>query len=104
MERPFRRNAYYPPHRHGGLTTHLILKGELTIAYPEEKLSSPSTPNSPQDDKVRGSGGEREKMGNGKEASSTRETFGVGARIDVAANRLHEVWVGNGGCTYVVGE
>lgn len=29
-------NAYYPPHSHSGLTTHLILRGQLTISYPDE--------------------------------------------------------------------
>jgi len=29
-------NAYYNPHSHAGLTTHLILKGQLTITYPKE--------------------------------------------------------------------
>lgn len=67
------RNAHYPPHRHGGLTTHLILSGDLTIAYPEDEASS-------------------------------KETFGPGARIDVGAKKLHEVWMGSGGCTYVIGE
>jgi len=67
------RNAHYPPHSHRGLTTHLILRGELTITYPDD-------PN------------------------PTKETFGVGARLDVDAGRRHEVWVGNEGCTYVIGE
>jgi UDP-N-acetyl-D-mannosaminuronic acid transferase (WecB/TagA/CpsF family) len=31
-------------------------------------------------------------------------TFGVGARIDVEAGRVHEVWIGREGCTYVIGE
>jgi len=66
-------NAYYPPHRHGGLTTHLILNGELTITYPEDKAPK-------------------------------KETFGPGARIDVDGGRLHEVWMGGEGCTYVIGE
>lgn len=30
-------NAYYPPHKHTGLTTHLILRGSLTISYPDDK-------------------------------------------------------------------
>ena len=34
----------------------------------------------------------------------TKETFGPGARIDVDAKKLHEVWIGEGGCTYVIGE
>ena len=67
------RNVHYPPHRHGGLTTHLILNGELTITYPEDK-------------------------------EPKKETFGPGARLDVDAKRLHEVWMGDGGCTYVIGE
>ena len=29
-------NAYYPPHKHSGLTTHLILRGQLTIQYPDD--------------------------------------------------------------------
>ncbi|KAF2253117.1 hypothetical protein BU26DRAFT_477056 [Trematosphaeria pertusa] len=66
-------NAHYPPHRHSGLTTHLILNGQLTITYPED--SQPK-----------------------------KETFGPGARIDVDARKLHEVWMGDEGCTYVIGE
>ncbi|KAK7182054.1 hypothetical protein DPSP01_008220 [Paraphaeosphaeria sporulosa] len=66
-------NAHYPPHRHNGLTTHLILSGELTITYPEDK-------------------------------EPKKETFGPGARLDVDAKRLHEVWMGEGGCKYVIGE
>jgi len=30
-------NAHYQPHSHRGLTTHLILKGQLTITYPKEE-------------------------------------------------------------------
>jgi hypothetical protein len=33
-----------------------------------------------------------------------KETFGVGSRLDVAAGRRHEVWVGGEGCEYVIGE
>ncbi|KAF2634694.1 hypothetical protein P280DRAFT_463190 [Massarina eburnea CBS 473.64] len=66
-------NAYYPPHRHSRLTTHLILNGQLTITYPNDK-------------------------------EPKKETFGPGARIDVDAKRLHEVWMGDEGCTYVIGE
>jgi hypothetical protein len=69
----FRRNAYYSPHKHSGLTTHLILSGELTVSYPDD-------------------------------AQPTKETFGVGGRLDVDAGRKHEVWVGPEGCTYVIGE
>lgn len=64
--------ADYPPHSHAGLTTHVILRGQLTIAYPEE--------------------------GGG------RTTHGVGDRVDVAAGQVHEVWIGEEGCTYVIGE
>jgi len=66
-------NAYYTPHSHSGLTTHLILKGELTITYP-------------------------------KDEEPKKETFGPGGRLDVDAGRLHEVWIGPQGCTYVIGE
>ncbi|EJT70429.1 hypothetical protein GGTG_11453 [Gaeumannomyces tritici R3-111a-1] len=66
-------NAYYSPHTHNGLTTHLILKGQLTIMYPGDDAPE-------------------------------KETFGVGSRIDVDAGRVHEVWIGDGGCTYVIGE
>lgn len=66
-------NAYYPPHKHNGLTTHLILRGELTISYPRDE-------------------------------HPTKTTHGPGARVDVAADRIHEVWMGNEGCTYVIGE
>ena len=67
------RNAYYPPHTHSGVTTHLILNGEFTVMYPDDK-------------------------------EPKKETFGPGARIDVDANRRHEVWMGKEGCTYVIGE
>jgi len=29
-------NAYYAPHKHSSLTTHLILRGQLTISYPDD--------------------------------------------------------------------
>ncbi|EPS94703.1 hypothetical protein FOMPIDRAFT_61565 [Fomitopsis schrenkii] len=66
-------NYHYNPHRHDGMTTHLILSGELTVSYPE-------------DDPDR------------------KETLGPGARFDVPAGKVHEVWVGKEGCTYVIGE
>lgn len=66
-------NAHYAPHSHRGLTTHLILRGRLTITYPRDE-------------------------------KPTRDTFGVGDRVDVDAGRVHEVWMGNEGCTYVIGE
>ncbi|CZR63532.1 uncharacterized protein PAC_13429 [Phialocephala subalpina] len=62
-----------PPHSHRGLTTHLILSGQLTITYP-------------------------------KDENPEKKTYGVGDRIDVEAGRVHEVWMGNEGCTYVIGE
>ncbi|KZV81570.1 hypothetical protein EXIGLDRAFT_779563 [Exidia glandulosa HHB12029] len=65
--------AYYKPHRHDGLTTHLILSGELHVQFPEDE-------------------------------EPKKQTFGAGARVDVAPNRLHEVWVGKDGCTMVIGE
>ena len=36
-------NAHYTPHRHDGLTTHLILEGQLTITYPEDPQPSKET-------------------------------------------------------------
>ncbi|EGP92326.1 unnamed protein product [Zymoseptoria tritici ST99CH_1A5] len=36
-------NAHYPPHRHAGLTTHLILSGELTITYPDDPNAKKET-------------------------------------------------------------
>lgn len=33
-----------------------------------------------------------------------KETYGVGERIDVPAGKLHEVWIGDEGCEYVIGE
>lgn len=68
-----RSNAHYPPHKHSGVTTHLILNGSLTYTYPNEP-------------------------------DAKKETLGVGGRWDVDANKVHEVWVGEQGCTYVIGE
>jgi len=42
-----------------------------------------------------------EDNGNGQ---PVKETFGVGARVDVPAGKLHEVWIGDEGCEYVIGE
>jgi hypothetical protein len=67
------RNAHYPPHKHSGLTTHLILSGSITYTYPHDP-------------------------------SPSRETIRTGQRWDVDANKVHEVWVGEEGCTYVIGE
>ncbi|KAJ3997766.1 hypothetical protein F5050DRAFT_1363331 [Lentinula boryana] len=39
-----------------------------------------------------------------KDTNPMKETFGSGSRIDVNADRIHEVWIGEQGCTYVVGE
>lgn len=72
-------NAHYSPHTHGGLTTHLIRRGSLTITYPEDNAGM-------HDGQVK------------------KETFGVGARVDVPAGKVHEVWIGDGGCEYVIGE
>jgi hypothetical protein len=69
------RNAYYPPHTHSTITTHLIVKGQLTIAYPDTS-----------------------------KAAEGKTTHGVGARIDVPAGKVHEVWIGSEGCSYVIGE
>ncbi|KAJ5538057.1 hypothetical protein N7494_007536 [Penicillium frequentans] len=70
-------NAYYSPHTHGGLTTHLIRRGSMTVTYPEH---------------------------NTKNGRQVKETFGVGARVDVPAGKVHEVWIGDEGCEYVIGE
>lgn len=35
---------------------------------------------------------------------SAKETFGPGERVDVPPGKVHEVWMGKEGCTYVVGE
>jgi hypothetical protein len=32
----FESNAHYPPHTHAGVTTHLVLKGSLTLTYPDD--------------------------------------------------------------------
>ena len=72
-------NSHYTPHSHRGLTTHLIRQGTLTITYPEDNA----------------------KLHNGE---VKKETFGVGARVDVPAGKLHEVWIGPDGCEYVIGE
>lgn len=77
MAMPGSRNAHYPPHTHGEVTTHLIRRGKFTVTYPEENSAT---------------GGVK------------KETFGPGARIDVPAGKLHEVWIGPGGCEYVIGE
>jgi hypothetical protein len=39
-----------------------------------------------------------------KDKEPKKETFGPGARVDVDAKQVHEVWVGSEGCTYVIGE
>lgn len=67
----------YAPHSHTGLTTHLILRGQLSIAYPRD--------------------GDAEQR-------KAKTVYGKGERLDVEAGRIHEVWVGEEGCTYVVGE
>jgi len=39
-----------------------------------------------------------------KDSTPTKESFGQGSRIDVDAGRVHEIWIGGHGCTYVIGE
>jgi hypothetical protein len=73
------RNGYYSPHSHGGLTTHLIRRGTFTVAYPEDNA----------------------RLHNGE---VKKETFGPGSCIDVPAGKVHEVWIGDEGCEYVIGE
>ncbi|CAG8322845.1 unnamed protein product [Penicillium salamii] len=72
-------NAHYSPHTHTGLTTHLIRRGSLTITYPEDNA----------------------KLHSGQ---VKKETFRVGERVDVPAGKVHEVWIGDEGCEYVIGE
>ncbi|KAI0185936.1 hypothetical protein EV127DRAFT_191509 [Xylaria flabelliformis] len=36
-------NAYYSPHSHNGLTTHLIVDGQLTITFPKDASPSKTT-------------------------------------------------------------
>ncbi|KAH9878836.1 hypothetical protein J1614_002270 [Plenodomus biglobosus] len=76
-------NAHYTPHKHSSKTTHLVLRGSLTYAYPNDA-----------DDDSEGA----------KEPAVSKTTIGPGARWDVDANRVHEVWVGEEGCVYVIGE
>ena len=38
------------------------------------------------------------------EKNAEEVTYGVGDRIDVDAGKVHEVWIGPEGCTYVIGE
>lgn len=61
----------------------------MTIAYPESITQGA------------GPGG---KEGKDKGQGVKRETHGVGARVDVAAGVVHEVWIGGEGCGYVIGE
>ncbi|KAF6223423.1 hypothetical protein HO133_000266 [Letharia lupina] len=39
-----------------------------------------------------------------KDETPTKETFGVGSRVDVEAGRVHEVWMSDEGCEYIIGE
>jgi hypothetical protein len=39
-----------------------------------------------------------------RDENAKKKTYGVGERLDVEAGRIHEVWVGPEGCTFVVGE
>ena len=39
-----------------------------------------------------------------EEKKSVKTTFGVGDRVDIAAKRTHEVWIGDEGCVSVIGE
>ncbi|KAF1925316.1 uncharacterized protein M421DRAFT_103214 [Didymella exigua CBS 183.55] len=66
-------NAHYPPHKHSGKTTHLLLSGTLTMQYPHDPAAK-------------------------------KETLRPGQRWDVDAGKVHQVWIGPEGCTYVIGE
>lgn len=63
----------------------------MTISYPDDRK------------KADGKDGEAEK-GEGRDGEVKKETFGVGARVDVEQGRRHEVWMGGEGCEYVIGE
>lgn len=39
----YNSNSYYAPHKHSGLTTHLILSGELTVSYPDDAQPAKET-------------------------------------------------------------
>lgn len=39
-----------------------------------------------------------------KDEHAEKKTFGVGDRVDVDAGKVHEVWMGDEGCEYVIGE
>lgn len=39
-----------------------------------------------------------------EETPEKKEVFGKGEWLDVAKGRVHEVWVGEVGCRYVIGE
>lgn len=39
-----------------------------------------------------------------EEKDAEKKTFGVGDRVDVQASQVHEVWIGDEGCTMVIGE
>jgi hypothetical protein len=39
-----------------------------------------------------------------EDSESEKKTFGPGSRIDVPAGKVHEVWIGDEGCEYVIGE
>ncbi|KOS47486.1 hypothetical protein ACN38_g1600 [Penicillium nordicum] len=68
-------NAYYSPHSHSGLTTHLIRRGSLTITYPDDNV----------------------KLYNGE---VKKETFRVGERVDVPAGKVHEEVLNNLSCMH----
>lgn len=38
------------------------------------------------------------------EVDRKKVTYGPGARVDVDAQRVHEVWIGPQGCSMVIGE
>ncbi|KAF8426228.1 hypothetical protein EV426DRAFT_593098 [Tirmania nivea] len=88
-------NAHYPPHSHNTLTTHLILSGELEICYPGDQ----DPPHHDDTGCV-----EVHSTCRGVEKARRIWRYGEGGRIDVDAGRIHEVWVGPKGCTYVIGE
>jgi len=67
-------NAFYSDHTHAGLTAHIILDGEMTLAVKDNKKTGES------------------------------HTYRAGDRCDVPAGAVHSARMGSSGCRYLVGE
>lgn len=64
----------------------------MTVNFPDD-----------EDDGQNGDGGGGLE-GQGAKRGKKGQTYGRGARVDVEAGRVHEVWMGSSGCEYVIGE